>query len=104
MTNLLAETIQELTEKGLGPGDVHFVMLGRLWITWGEFAEIAQHVNYDSGFGSAKIRGDLKVVGRDWWFDRGEYDGSEWWSFCRRPERENNCHFPSVTEKDLRAQ
>lgn len=36
---------------------------------------------YDSGFGSHKIPLDLIVVGDNWWLERGEYDGSEWWIF-----------------------
>jgi len=35
---------------------------------------------------SGIIRNDLYVVGEDWWLERGEYDGSEWWEFKRLPE------------------
>jgi hypothetical protein len=42
-------------------------------------------VNYDDGFGGNEIPLSLVVVGDDWWLERGEYDGSEWWEFKRLP-------------------
>ena len=34
-----------------------------------------------------KVAKDLVLVGEDWWLDREEYDGSEWWRFNKKPER-----------------
>lgn len=30
---------------------------------------------------------DLLVVGNNWWLERHNYDGSEWWEFKRLPTR-----------------
>ena len=47
---------------------------------------MASGFNYDNGFGGAEVHGDLKIVGNDWWMERGEYDGSEWWEFKTLPK------------------
>ena len=41
-------------------------------------------INYDSGFGSQKLRGTVWLEGGTW-LERHEYDGSEWWHHCKRP-------------------
>ena len=28
---------------------------------------------------------DLKIIGKDWWMERREYDGAEWWEFKKAP-------------------
>jgi len=93
MTNLLAETIQDIAKSGHSPEDIIFI--GSVGsghsCTWSEFKALADF-DYDSGYGGAHIAGDLVVVfsdGSD--MHRGEYDGSEWWEYSRpfvRPEVE----------------
>ena len=39
---------------------------------------------YDSGFGSQKIKGFVWLKDGTW-LERGEYDGSEWWTHKIRP-------------------
>lgn len=90
MTNLLKETLEILTLNDKSPADV-------LWVgvrktdkpgevgTWDQFARLAD-IDYDSGYGGNEISGGLVVVGADWWLERGEYDGSEWWEFKKLPE------------------
>lgn len=94
--NLLEETISALGEGGKSPSDVRFVVgaskgsWGQLegfeWCTWDEFAQSANY-NYDSGYGDIEVSEYLKVVGDDWWLERHEYDGSEWWEFKTLPQR-----------------
>lgn len=87
--SLLKETLSALNSGGKGPADV-------LWVGWDgdkrcgwyDFAQVANDIDYDSGFGTAEINQSLVVVGEDWWLSRGEYDGSEWWSFNRKPGTE----------------
>lgn len=43
--------------------------------------------DYWDGFGSAEITLGLVVVGKDWWLERHEYDGSEWWEFKTLPKK-----------------
>lgn len=85
--NLLRETKQVLMEHGLSPEDVLWV--GRpglnLKCDWAGFVKQA-NIIYDNGYGGAEIPEDLVVVGKDWWLERYEYDGAEWWEFQRAPE------------------
>ena len=54
--------------------------------SWNDFAALA-NFKYDRGYVGQEIHGGLKVVGDDWWLERGEYDGSEWWEFKSLPEK-----------------
>lgn len=84
--NLLQETLDALKENGKTPADVRWV--GRASIgakcTWKDFAKQA-NFEYDNGYGSAEIPVDLIVAGDDWWLERAEYDGSEWFEFKAVP-------------------
>ncbi len=84
--NLLQETVNDLKENGKTPADVRWV--GRESInakcSWDDFAKQA-NFEYDDGYGSEEIPGDLIVAGDDWWLERAEYDGSEWWEFKAVP-------------------
>lgn len=40
---------------------------------------------YDAGYGLQKLDGCVWCVDGAW-FDRGEYDGSEWWNYHRYPQ------------------
>ena len=84
---LLRETKQALESHGLSPEDVLWV--GRpelnLKCDWASFAEQANFF-YDNSYGCAEIPMDLVVVGKDWWLERYEYDGAEWWEFKRPPQ------------------
>lgn len=44
---------------------------------------------YDDGYGGIEVDPYLKIVGDDWWLERDEYDGSEWWNFKTMPPRPN---------------
>ena len=41
--------------------------------------------NYDSGYGGQELFGTIWIEDGSW-FDRGEYDGSEWWRYNSMPE------------------
>lgn len=91
-SNLLTETLAMLKQNGKAPSDVLWVGSREIRTTWEQFASIADIV-YDSGYGSAMVASDLLIVGSNWWLERGEYDGSEWWEYkelptmpsCRKP-------------------
>ena len=98
MVNLLKETIRELEVNGRTEADVLWV--GRDYIkysrfrdserityksTWKDFCAKADF-EYDDGYGGNEIPMDLIVVGKDFWLERHEYDGSEWWEFKEMPE------------------
>lgn len=96
--NLLAETLELLKQNGKGPADVrwvgkrepHYIKAIRPTPepephgSWDDFERFA-NIDYDDGYGGAEISTDLVIVGDDWWLERGEYDGSEWWEFKTLP-------------------
>ena len=85
--NLLKETVEILNEHNKKQEDV-------LWcgsktfgsFSWSNFEAVAD-VNYDNGYGSPAVAEDLVVVGSDFWLERHEYDGSEWWEFKQIPTK-----------------
>lgn len=97
--NLLEETIIELESNGKTSDDVLWV--GRNYIKWDKSYKNSEQIvykstwedfyskanfEYDAGYGSAEIPMDLIIVGKDFWLERSEYDGSEWWEFKTMPE------------------
>ncbi len=86
MSNLLTETTNILQQYGRAITDVRWIgsIDGRYGLTWDEFALLA-NVEYHSGFGAAEVAQDLVVVGDNWWLERHEYDGSEWWEYKSMP-------------------
>jgi|GEM_PF-500830 len=89
VVNLLEETLEVLKKHGKSPKDVRWVGSkdGKYAITWDEFEKIAD-VIYDNGYGAQEIAEDLVVVGEDWWLERCECDGSEWWEFKTLPVKQ----------------
>ncbi len=87
MTNLLKETIEELADNKKVPQDVQWVgsQDGKYSLSWEQFAVKASQIDYDSGYGGQELASNLVVVGPDWWLERHEYDGSEWWEFKTLP-------------------
>jgi hypothetical protein len=86
--NLYEETLRELEYHSKKPKDVLWVGSsdGRYAVSWEKFEQLASGVNYDEGYGGQEIDRMLVIVGDNWWMDRREYDGSEWWTFNTKPE------------------
>lgn len=87
MTNLYEETAEILLENGKSMSDIVFVSGSGHEIPLDNFIKAAKSYDYDSGFGSEEVPLDLMVVGKDWWIERHEYDGSEWWEYKTLPQR-----------------
>ena len=87
LTNLWEETIDKLSRFSLTWDDVDAVILenDNVTISKKNFEEVARKTNYYKGFGCAEIRSDLVIVGWNWWLERREYDGSEWWELKIKP-------------------
>ena len=104
--NLLEETLEILEEYDKTPGDVLWVgtVTTLRWrerdpfsYSWEEFKVVAD-INYDNSFGHNEISSGLLVVGKDWWLERGEYDGSEWWEFKSYPAKPMLSHAPEKAD------
>ena len=87
MKNLWEETISVLKDHYLTWEDVDHIILDgdNVTISKENFEELARKTDYDNGWGAAEIRTDLIIVGWNWWLERNEYDGSEWWEFRTMP-------------------
>ena len=87
VTNLLVETKQALSAHGYSHTDVDWVGAsnGSKTCDWKKFATIADKI-FDPGYGSNEVSTSLVIVLFDGaWFERHEYDGSEWWDFKTTP-------------------
>ena len=99
--HFLEETINFLNQNGKTEEDVLWVgrgfSIGRGFsrfiytdipeeykTTWEDFKSKADFW-YDRGYGQLYIPDDLIIVGKDFWLERAEYDGSEWWEFKTMP-------------------
>lgn len=97
MSNLLEETIEILGENGKNEKDVRWVSVCSgdqygfendgmiVALSWESFKSKANR-EYDDGFGRSEVKSSLQVVGSDFWLERHEYDGSEWWEFKEMPK------------------
>ena len=92
MTNLLKETEEILKQNDIEITDILWIGSSKddFYIPLENALEI-MNVEYHSGFGAPEIAEDLIVAGKDWWLERHEYDGSEWWEFKRTPIKPNEC-------------
>lgn len=81
--NLLQETKELLAENGKTIFDIE-------WFGTAECEYICDlqqllNIEYNDGFGCAEIPEDFILVGEDFWLERHEYDGAEWWEYKTMP-------------------
>lgn len=100
--NLLKETLKILKDNNKNIDDVMWVgsLSGIYSISWEDFEKIS-NIEYDSGYGGQEIATDLIIVGNNWWLERGEYDGSEWWQYKELPIKKDNKKFKTVCNGDI---
>ena len=84
MKNLWEETNKELKAKNKSFNDVVAICGNDFQITKEDFEKYSK-TEYDNGYGSPKVAEDLLIIGADFWLERHEYDGSEWWEFKDMP-------------------
>lgn len=86
MSNLKEETLKVLHNHGKRKEDVKYVCGAEFQISLEQFWKLAD-TEYDSSYGAPEIATDLMLIGDDFYMDRGEYDGSEWWDFNTMPDK-----------------
>lgn len=91
--NLKEETLEILADYGKTVFDIE-------WFGTHEFVidmDIQKlfDFTYDGGYGGNEIPMDLVVVGKDFWLERHEYDGAEWWEFKKIPTK------PSIVKEQV---
>ena len=94
MTNLLEETIKDLHDNNKTFDDVIWIGNDEVYIDKEIFMKRANK-KYDSGYGGNEVDLALKIVGKDFWLERHEYDGSEWWEYKAMPIQ------PTIKDNDL---
>jgi hypothetical protein len=93
--NLLKETEEILAEHNKTWEDVKWVGCREFKIPIELFKKLADK-EYNEDFGGTEVVKDLLVVGNDWWLERYEYDGSEWWVYKTVLKE------PKITRDDIR--
>lgn len=88
--NLLEETVKVLADNGKSLSDIVAVQGNDFGISIDEFIRLASETNYDNGYGTQEVAEDLVIIGKDWWLERAEYDGAEWWKFKQFPQIKSN--------------
>jgi len=84
--NLLEETVDAIESAKKTIADIVYIGTEGACCSWTAFALMADR-EYDSGFGSQNVLGDLRIIFADHSFlCRREYDGSEWWEYVSLPE------------------
>lgn len=99
MANLLQETIEMLKANNKSTKDVLFVTDGVNCCSLATFASQANK-EYKDWCGWVVVNECLQVVGKGWWLERQEYDGSEWWEFKSLPEKPSGVGEVKVWEED----
>lgn len=99
MINLLKETIDVLEANGKKLSDILFIKHDPIF-DWEpkvrnckvntELLKAILDIDYDNGYGATEINIRLKLVGKDFWLERKEYDGSEWWEYKELPIYDEN--------------
>ena len=83
--NLKEETLEVLDIHGKRKEDVKYVCGEDFQISLEQFWKLAD-TEYNNFYGAPEIATDLTLIGDEFWMERGEYDGSEWWDFHTMPD------------------
>jgi hypothetical protein len=86
MENFLKETLEILALNNKKESDIEWVGNKTHRTSWEQLKSIS-NIEYNNDYGSPKIAEDLMIVGKDWWLERNEYDGLEWWEYKEFPTK-----------------
>lgn len=80
--NFGKETRNALNHYGFIIDDISWIGTRKFKVPIDEFFRRANNTAYDNGYGIVAIPLDLLIVMKDGsYFERREYDGSEWWQY-----------------------
>lgn len=88
MINLRQETLSVLSKNNKSWDDVVGICGDEFQITKDEFLKLS-NVEYDNDYGDQMVAEDLKIVGKDFWLERYDYDGKEGWHYKEIPNLSN---------------
>lgn len=86
--NLWEETLEVLKKYNKTFDDVEYIITNSYIMPKDMYSKIS-NVTYNNGYGLPVVNTSLKLCGKDWWLERGEYDGSEWFDFKTMPQKLN---------------
>ena len=107
--NLLRETIELLERHGKKLSDIEFIRgvnppsykTINHKVDEGTLNEILD-LDYDADYGIENINLNLQLVGKDFWLERREYDGSEWWEYRTMPTYDGTpVHYEPLSDDDI---
>lgn len=85
--NFYDEIVEALSEHNKSLDDVKWVGTKDYVFNTFKFLRWASAFNYDNGYGLNCIPLTWYVVGDNWWLERYEYDGAEWWEYKELPKK-----------------
>lgn len=101
MRNLLKETKEVLKENKKTLKDVLWCGSEEYgWFDIDVFEKLADK-EYDGGYGAQEVAKDLVLVGKDFWLERDEYHGSEWWDYKTTPKKPKKNTIPTTLIKGM---
>ncbi len=84
--NFYNEILTALHENGKTLSDVEWIGTKDYIFNTSKFLHWAQTFNYNNGYGLNCIPLTWYIVGDNWWLERYEYDGAEWWEYKELPK------------------
>jgi len=87
--NLLKDTVDTLIKNDKKDSDIKWVGSKDGKFSWKKFKLLAD-TNVNPIFGSPQVAENLLIVGKNWWLERHEHDGSEWWEYKELPNEPIN--------------
>lgn len=82
--NFGKETRNTLNHYSFTIDDISWIGTREFKVPINEFFRLANNTMYDNGYGIPAIPLDLLIVMKDGsYFERREYDGSEWWQYIK---------------------
>lgn len=82
-------SLWEMDDQIPPPNKEIFLKVGYTESDWQEFLNELDF-SYDSGYGGQELHGTV-WFNSDAWMERQEYDGSEYWTICSKPNIPSAC-------------